>query len=343
MLQSNPAKSVAKALVHFKCSNRPVLVACSGGGDSVALALLTAQHHNNSVILVFIQHHLRGNDSILDAQSVVALAELLNQKTRCKVLPHIIEAPLGPTTGKGTEATARNLRRSHLATLAKSTRAAAVFMGHTLDDQAETVLLRLIRGAGTSALGGIRMRSCLPDFSPLVRPLLSTPRSDLRSILVCEGIPWREDASNFSEAFTRNIIRHDVLKRLSERFGPIVIQRLARHASWMAEQGRRERIRVRNMLALCELPRAGPKIVLKLQVLSTFKASDIASLVHLLWLREKWPASELTRHHLHGLAKHILRGTALPGLPGGIELKRDNHVVSLGPLFSTRGDTPNGV
>ena len=342
MLQCKATESVRTSLTQFNCSNRPVLVACSGGGDSVALALLIAQNHNNNVILGCVQHHLRGDESIIDAESVIALADLLSNRTNCKVTAQIVEAPLHATTGLGTEATARMLRRTHLATIAQSYSAAAVFMGHTLDDQAETLLLRLIRGAGTSALGCIRKKSRLSPTTLVSRPLLSTLRSELRAILVREGVPWREDSSNFSTAYTRNLIRHQVLKPLTERFGPVVVQNMARHANWLAEQGRTERHLVKRMLALCELPRAGPKIVLKLDVLLSFKPSLIASLMHHIWFREQWPVSDLTRRHLIGLANHVVSDSLLPGLPGGIELRRDSHVVSLGPMFPKSPNTPSG-
>jgi tRNA(Ile)-lysidine synthetase-like protein len=342
MLQCKATESVRSALERFKCSNRPVLVACSGGGDSVALALLIAKNHDSTVILASIQHHLRGNESLIDAQSVIALADLLSSKTNRKILAQIVEAPLDSTTGIGTEAAARTLRREHLAAMAQSYSAAAVFMGHTLDDQAETLLLRLIRGAGTSALGCIRKRSHLPHKTPISRPLLSTFRSDLRAILIRESIPWREDSSNLSPVFTRNLIRHQVLKPLIDRFGPIVVQNMARHAAWLAGQGKKERNQVKKMLVLCELPQAGPKVVLKLDVLLSFKPSSVASLLHYIWLREHWPATDLARRHLDGMASHLFDERPLPGLPGGIELRRDSHVLSLGPAFPSTPNTPIG-
>jgi tRNA(Ile)-lysidine synthase TilS/MesJ len=119
------------------------------------------------------------------------------------------------------EEAARRVRRAYLLEAAREVGAARIATGHTLDDQAETILLRLARGAGPSALGG--MHPAGPG--PFVRPLLAIERAELRAWLRRHRLPWREDPSNRSLAFDRNRLRHLVLPVLTKHLNP----RAARH------------------------------------------------------------------------------------------------------------------
>src|SRR5262249_48035243 len=109
--------------------------------------------------------------------------------------------------------------------------AVAIAVAHTRDDQAETLLLRLLRGAGTSGLAGMRPRS-----GDLLRPLLGVSRKEVLAYLGERGLSWREDPTNADTALTRNRVRHELLPYLAERFNPRVREALARTADLLAEE-----------------------------------------------------------------------------------------------------------
>lgn len=217
-------------------------VAVSGGADSVALLRLTAECLGKRVPLavVHVNHGLRAEESEQDEAFVRALAaelglecygERADTQTRAKA------------DGKGIEAAARELRREFFERLVAEGKVQRILTAHTLDDQAETVLLRLIRGTGTSGLRGIHseLTTSFPDGSlraAILRPLLAVRRSELRAYLQAIGQSWREDSSNLDHSFTRNRVRHELMPLLEERFNPEVKVRLAELAEIAAEEER---------------------------------------------------------------------------------------------------------
>lgn len=195
-------------------------VACSGGGDSTALLLLTlhwAEPRGIPVVALHVAHGLRGEAGLLDARFCGELAARLG-------VPYgflSVDVPSRREKGESVEAAARRLRYHALLGVAAAM-GATVLTGHTRDDQAETVLLHLERRLGR-ARGGIR--ATRPDG--VVRPLLAFSRVELRAWLESEGVPWREDETNANEAFARNRVRRTVLPGL-ERQMPGATERLAR-------------------------------------------------------------------------------------------------------------------
>jgi tRNA(Ile)-lysidine synthase len=109
--------------------------------------------------------------------------------------------------------------------------ASVIAVAHTRDDQAETFLLRLLRGAGSRGLAAMRPRS-----SDVLRPLLSVSREQVLAHLEARGLPWREDPTNADSTFVRNRVRHELLPYLESRFNPRVRAALARSASVLAEE-----------------------------------------------------------------------------------------------------------
>jgi tRNA(Ile)-lysidine synthase len=182
-----------------------VLLAVSGGADSVALAWLfhdlAGRRRADVAGLVHVHHGLRGADADEDEAFVVALGARLGW-------PVAVErVQLGAGGERGSvESRARAARYAAFDRAADRLGAARVATAHTLDDQAETVLLRLLRGAGTRGLSGIR-----PARGRFVRPLLACRRQALRDWLIARTEPWREDASNADVAIARNRIRHTLV------------------------------------------------------------------------------------------------------------------------------------
>jgi len=203
-----------------------VLAGVSGGPDSVCLAhWLSVQARKNdlAVQLVHVHHGLRGKAADADARFVLKLGEALGLRAT------VVRAPvraLAASRGLGLEEAGRKERYRVLGERARRGRFTAVATGHQLDDQAETVLLHLLRGTSLEGLGGIAPRRALRPGVELIRPLLPLTRAEVMLYLKVHGLAWREDASNADPKFTRNWVRRDVLPLLEKR-APGVKDRLA--------------------------------------------------------------------------------------------------------------------
>jgi tRNA(Ile)-lysidine synthase len=213
-----------------------VAVAVSGGADSVALAWLLHDVVATGVIdltlsgLVHVNHGLRGDESDRDEAFVRALAGRLG--VPCAVT-RVAVAEEARAAHRSLESAARAARDRWFAEALEVLGASTVATAHTADDQAETVLLRLLRGSAARGVGGIR-----PRRGWLIRPLLDVRRTALRADLLARGESWCEDSSNADRSIPRNAIRHDLLPVL-ERLAPGGIAALARFAG-LARDDERE-------------------------------------------------------------------------------------------------------
>ena len=221
-----------------------VAVAVSGGADSVALLrrMIEAAPEIGLVLSVAHVHHgIRGDEADLDADFVRDLAATHGLTFH----RHDVNTPSTAQQNRETlEEAARNLRYAFFRELLDQGEADAVATAHTLDDQAETVLHKLLRGAWTEGLGGISpVIQCTPGA--ILRPFLGARRVEIEAWLRSIGQSWREDASNADIAFTRNRIRHELLPMLST-YNPQVYSQLANMATiardedayWQAELAR---------------------------------------------------------------------------------------------------------
>jgi tRNA(Ile)-lysidine synthase len=211
----------------FQAGQR-VLVAASGGADSTALLHLLvrlARSTDMEIQVAHLDHGLRGTDSEADRAFVESMAERLELPLTVQVLP-ARESGEGPLS----EGRARELRYRFLEESADQMNAHRIATGHTRDDQAETVLLNLLRGAGARGLAGIP-----PVRGRYVRPLLDAPRSEVEDWLHQQGLSWREDRSNQDRRFARNRVRHELIPVLEEGFRPGLRGRLAATAALLRE------------------------------------------------------------------------------------------------------------
>ncbi len=197
-----------------------VLVAVSGGADSIALLLLLNQVAARMELHLEAAHldHALREASAGDARFVVQFCAGMD-------IPLTLErrdvAAIARQRRVNLEEVAREVRRDFLMSTARVRSCPLIALGHHADDQAETFLMRLLRGSGVTGLAGMRMLS-----PPMVRPLLPFSRADLIAYLHGQQVTWREDASNRDTAFTRNRIRHDLLPLLGT-FNPNIIGQLA--------------------------------------------------------------------------------------------------------------------
>lgn len=203
-----------------------VLAAVSGGPDSVCLAHFLAQMARRkrlTVELLHLHHGLRGRAADADARLVERLGKTLGLPVRTARIP--VKAAAA-SRGGGLEDAGRAERYRALIRRAKGGRFSLVAAGHHLDDQAETVLLHLMRGESLEGLGGMPPRRALAPGVTLIRPLLPLTRAEVLDYLRAHGLDWREDASNRDPRFARNWVRAKVLPML-ERRAPGTKARLA--------------------------------------------------------------------------------------------------------------------
>ena len=180
----------------------PILVAVSGGADSVALWDLLAA--GGAVPVVWHLDHGLRPESAVDAAWVAQRARRLGHEA---IVEHADIAALATGMGCGIEEAGRTHRYARLAEVARSRGIGTVATAHHADDRAESILMHLLRGAGPGGWQGIAAERPLEPGIRLVRPLLALHRRDLRGWLRERGEPWREDASNRDQRFTRNRIR----------------------------------------------------------------------------------------------------------------------------------------
>lgn len=208
-----------------------VLAACSGGADSLALAAALAFEAPRLGLRaggVTVDHGLQPG-SAAQAGTVAGLMAEMGLDPVRSVTAEVARPGSGTVPGgpgyPGPEAAAREARYLALDSAAQETGAAAIVLGHTRDDQAETVLLGLARGSGTRSLAGMPERSGI-----CLRPLLQVSRAQTRAACAALGLePW-QDPQNADPAFARARVRHQVLPVLERELGPGVAQALARSA-----------------------------------------------------------------------------------------------------------------
>ena len=244
-------------------------VAVSGGADSVCLLHMLrelAARCNLHLTVLHLDHQLRGEESRQDAEFVRALTASFD-------LP--FELRQADLSGAGNlEQAARAARLDFFHDLLHMGRVDRVATGHTRSDQAETVLFRFLRGAGTAGLAGIRPVT----GDGLIRPLIEIDRSETEQYLRERGIAWRTDSTNADPAFARNRIRQALLPQLTRDWNPALSETLARTADWaQAEEAYWESELAR--LVPGYLKSDPPAVLLRTDTLATFPLAAARRLV----------------------------------------------------------------
>ncbi len=271
-----------------------ILVAVSGGADSVALLHLLhrlSRRLDFDLRVVHLDHGLRGPASREDARWVRGLADRLE-------VPCISERRDVPAmrriTGRSPEDAARMVRYAFLREVSERTGITTVALGHHADDQAETLLLRLIRGGSPRSMGGMRplRKEGALNF---IRPLLSIRKPELRSYLDKIGQPFREDLTNRDDRYLRNRIRHHLLPLLEAQYSPKIREILVHLAEMERERDDFIVARLRPTLSPVS-PSAGPVLDCALfRKLTRFEQGEV--LRDFLWKAGVEKAHR--RHFLH--------------------------------------------
>jgi len=230
-------ETVERAVLRLTSPGATILVAVSGGVDSTVLLhalAAVAPGHGRVLAVGHVHHGLRGAEADADEAAVAAAARALALPFHAmRVDPHTLRADRSNRERPTVQEAARTLRYGALRELAGRAGAEHVATAHTLDDQAETVLLRLLRGSGPDGLGGMAERG--PD-GWLIRPLLEVSRDAIVGFAVAHGVAWREDASNRCDDYARNRLRQRWLPGLARDFNPQLLRAIGR----LAEAQRRD-------------------------------------------------------------------------------------------------------
>ena len=201
-------------------SRAKVVVAVSGGADSMALlsALFQLRSvYNMTLIVAHVNHQLRKEEAEQDALFVEQQAARLGLPFHQTCVD--VKA-LQQSSGMSLQQAARQLRYRFLHALYQDLNATRIALGHTADDQAETLLMRLVRGSGPTGFAGIPAVRL-----PFIRPLITVSRSAIYSYLQSEHCPWVEDSSNTHTVYLRNRVRLDLLPKL-QQYNPQIVRRL---------------------------------------------------------------------------------------------------------------------
>lgn len=314
------------ALLDLGVRGCAVAVAVSGGADSTALLAILAELRNPLQLTVTAAHldHALRPESALDAAWVAELCQRLQ-------VPLTSRRRAPPLRGQGvSEATARDWRRAFLVEAATSVQARIVATAHTADDQAETVLHRLLRGSGPRGLGGIAPIAPLTDTMRLVRPLLGISRSEIEAWLRARNQAWRTDDSNADLRFTRNRIRQQLLPLLQREFNPQATTALVRLARQCRDVSDWLRVCANEALTAARLEQQSDAVRLDLGKLERLPRVVLRELFVSLWEQQSWPQQAMGFDQWDVLADAANgRGPSRCQLPDGIDVSREGQMLRL--------------
>ncbi|MCE9556930.1 MAG: tRNA lysidine(34) synthetase TilS [Planctomycetes bacterium] len=304
-----------------------VLLAVSGGADSVALFRLMAAlcGVDRTPLRVFhLNHMLREAESDRDEQFVNEMCSRFSIRCHLERLDMHAEAQ---HSGESIETASRSKRYTLLQQVAERHGVGYVATAHTADDQVETILHRIVRGTGVSGLSGIpRIRSLGPAVT-LIRPLLDFRRADLVDYLNLLEQPYCQDASNADVSYTRNRIRHELLPLLRENYNPGVDAALLRLGSLGSELNRYLDPEVQRLRDVAVQTSGKSVFSIDCRPLMAVDRYLVRELLISIWVTEGWPRQAMGFAEWESLRSMIqdISENEKPArmLPGGISARRD--------------------
>lgn len=300
-----------------------MLVGCSGGADSLALAAAAAfelPRRGVRVGAVVIDHGLQGGSD----RVAVAAAQTCRDLGLDPI--DVVRVQVSADGGDGPEAAARTARRAAFDTAVRDSGATHLLLGHTRDDQAETVLLRLARGSGTRAIAGMAAVTTM-DHGLLVRPFLrEVGRAQTRAACQAQGITWWDDPHNDDPRYTRVRVRR-ALRELREDLGPGLVEGLVRTAALARQDADHLDGLARDIVGRLG---AGPWAVNDLQPLPVALRSRVW---RLLTAGAGAMASDVGAGHVASLDALLTdwHGQGPVDLPGGLQVSRRDGLVAVAP------------
>jgi tRNA(Ile)-lysidine synthase len=234
--------------------------------------------------------------------------------------------------GNGWEDMARNTRYQFLRDVAERLGARHVAVAHTADDQAETVLHRIVRGTGLAGLAGISSARPLSESVTLIRPLLAVRRSEVLRYLAAIGQDYRSDKTNADLRFTRNRLRHELLPTIRKRYNQEVDEALLRLAAQAGEAQQVISGLADNLAEMCvRMDATTPRFIrIDSRPLADQPPLLVREVFKVAWIQAKWPLQAMGFHEWTMLASLALAAEPLPrlNLPGDVfASRRDSEVV----------------
>jgi tRNA(Ile)-lysidine synthase len=301
-----------------------VLLAVSGGADSTALVYsLTALKEQKILsadfVCVHINHQLRGADSLNDEKFVIGLANRFHLPL---VTKKVDVRSFARSEKLSIETAARQLRISTLIEIAKSNNCLTIASAHHADDNAETVIHRLLRGTGLRGLAGIKPKNVFNGNITFVRPLLDFTRTQITGYLEERGLNWQTDATNFDCRYKRNFIRHRLLPELQVQCSTSLVEQLSKLSQ--ASQKFQDSAgsitqKLWPKIASCQKN----SVVLNLSLFSNLHPAVKTELIHKTLVMLNCPERNLTQQHY----EKILQLSQYAG---------SNKKIALPALFSVR-------
>jgi tRNA(Ile)-lysidine synthase len=293
-----------------------VLAAVSGGADSVALLRslhrLLPSGERGRIVVAHFNHRLRGDESEGDERFVGDLAASLR-------LECIVGRDVSPER-PASENALREARYDFLTATAHEVGARYVAVGHTADDQAETILFRLLRGTSLSGLSGMPCVRPLSEAVTLVRPLLAVRRSAVRDYLASLGQAFRDDSSNEQLHYARNRLRRETIPQLENIVEGDVVENLLRLARQAEEATRPIRQQSQN---LCRLVEHRPEGLSIPDALCEAPREVLREVFVELWRERNWPRGAMTFERWEELVELLLAPSRrVQMFPGGLRCER---------------------
>lgn len=322
-----------------------VLVAVSGGPDSVALLRALANLKGQAggagrLVVGHFDHRLRP-DSAADRAFVGALAQELHLPFETG---EATAEQLAQPMAEGIEAAVREMRYAFLQSTAEKVGARYVALGHTADDQVETVLFNLMRGTGLAGLGGMPRARALGTATSLIRPLLDVRRSDVLEYLHQCGQSYRVDSSNLSPDFARNRIRHELLPLVREKFGGDIDQAVVRLAQLAGDAQRLIEELADDLLERClQRSQERHEVYLNIAPLASTNRHLVREMFVALWRRMNWPLKDMGYGEWNSLAEMAMPPSSSAShsaasqtassrtFPGNILVRRQDDALILSP------------
>lgn len=309
-----------------------VVVAVSGGADSVALLCglheLRAKEASGGLIAAHFNHRLRAGAEH-DAQFVQQICQRLG--VRCAV--GVAEESIKEGADDGVEAAARVARYGFLLKTAEQAGARYVATAHTADDQAETVLHRVLRGTGIAGLAGIPRARQLSEAVTLIRPLLDFTRGEVVEYLAARHQTYCIDESNEDPSYTRNRIRHALLPQLAAQYNPNVRAALVRLGQLAGEAQQVIDQRVAAVAQKAVQIDSADQVTVACKSLKKEPPYLIRELLIQIWKQQAWPLQQMGHAEWHALAELVAaKSSKHPSslnLPGNIRASKEADQLQL--------------
>jgi tRNA(Ile)-lysidine synthase len=308
------------------------MAAVSGGADSVALirALSEAKRAAGGagrVAATHVNHQLREESNDDEAW----LCQQCLQWDVPLLVRRVDVIDLAAQRGDGIEAAAREARYRVLAQMAEEAGARFVVTAHTRDDQAETVLFRLVRGTGLRGLAGMRRARALSPSVTLIRPLLGCTRAELRAYLDGLGQTWREDPTNRDGRIARNRLRETVLPLLREHFNPEADAAVVRAAELVGDAQDVIDSLAATLAETCGASADAGGVTLHTAPLAGQPMLLVVETLRQAWRAAGWPEQAMTRQRWSELASlvHAEHDDRVLNLPGHVRARREGDLLLL--------------